>query len=192
MSGLRIEYVHAALEIDTTPARFAIKHSRPQFETSNVGVPKPSFEPTDYTEVNSQQDIWSKVWDESSHRTPRMQQQFFDKSSVAVSTPNEIIVDTAQSTAKTKTRAAQSKMSSPAPQVAQQSKRRSSANLDMGNIKINWDDHLLEINWEGLERPQFTWEPGSIEIHLKEQPAITITFDPPEAGKFFEPELIEF
>ena len=188
MSGLRIEYVHAALEIDTTPARFSIKHTRPQIEISNVGVPAPAFEPTDLTEVNSQSQIWEKVWSESSYRTPRMQQQFFDNTAVALSTPDEVTVDIAQNTTKNQIRVAQNKEPSQTQQVARQPGRRNQPNLDLGSVKINWDDHLLEINWEGLERPEFTWEPGSIEIHLKEHPSITITFDPPESGQFLKPE----
>ena len=190
MSGLRIEYVHASLEIDTTPARFSIKSPRPHFAATNVGVPAPTFEPNEFDASSTQSNIWEQVWSESGYRTPRMQQQYFEDNQNTTNATGMAVQNGGKAQAQTKV--AHHRQPDPVQQLARQTKANSRLqNLDLGNVKINWDDHLLEINWEGLERPEFSWEPGAIEIRLKEHPSITISFDPPESGQFQEPMAVE-
>ena len=53
-----------------------------------------------------------------------------------------------------------------------------------GSMTIDWEVHQLEIEWEGLGKPNIQVEPHSVEIFLRNRPSIKIFFipDEPAAG----------
>lgn len=208
MAGLRIEYQRALLEIKTTSARFTIKnHHMPRFEAKSA---MPRFQ-LDQQQQEPVSNDWEMVWAESGRRSARMQRQYYQQTpgqANAESTPQQgVILDGAQDQKQMVAEgqpmrphrprmarmrpAAQPKPAQPIqadPQLAQMTRARSrKAMSNDPGIKINWAEHLLEIKWDGLERPEIEWDPHSIEIKLKDHPSIQISFDPEVPKQFVAP-----
>ncbi len=47
-----------------------------------------------------------------------------------------------------------------------------------GSLTIEWDIQDLEIDWEGVGKPNISVEPHSVEIFLRNRPSIKITYVP--------------